>query len=234
MFSLFLKKTNKKEPNADSQPLNMHEKELFSLIESLNFDAFKQVFESEDVNPNTKGPQGSTLLLHTAVNDNKFMFTQFLLEKGADINTVGQQGYNALFAAVYWNSIETVKLLLSTKKANLDESNEAFGFKLNPVSAAIYKDHYEIAKLLLYHGADPFKAERFIIEIEVISKAYTEKYSELLEFYKRWHKGKKQILLALHLAKNKKDEQVTMKKLKPFDVSLLSPQLTVRIADEFL
>jgi len=231
MFSFF--KT--KEPNAQPQCLKTHEKELFALIDSLNFDAFKQIIESEDVNPNTRGQQGNTLLIHTAGNDNKIMFTEYLLEKGADVNLVGLQGYNALFTAVYWNSKKTVKLLLSTcPKINIDESNQAFGFKLNPISAAIYKDHYEIAKTLLYYDSDPLKAEKHIIETNELIKAYVEKYSELIEFYKRWHKGKKQILLALHLAKNKKDEQVTMEGIRPFDVSKLPSQIIVRIADEFL
>jgi len=233
MFSFFKKK--EPEPPQQSQKLKDHEKELFRLIEVKDFDLFKQIMEGEHVDPNLKSHFSRTLLLHTAGDDHKYVFTEYLVNNGADINAIGEKGFTAVFLAAYYNRKKTLKLLLSKRPNNIDKENIAFGFDLNPVTATVFKDFYEIGKMLMYAGADPYKAEKIMLSNEKIFKElYSQKYKELLEFYKRWHKGKKQFLLAFYFSKNRTDEQQAVKGLKPFDLNLLPDEVVIRIADEFL
>ena len=232
MFSFFKKKEPEPQP---SQKLKDHEKELFRLIEVKDFDLFKQIMEGEQVDPNLRSHFSRTLLLHTAGDDHKYIFTEYLVNNGADINAIGEKGFTAVFLASYYNRKTTLKMLLSKHPKIIDKENNAFGFDLNPVSAAVFKDFYGIAKMLMYGGADPYKAEKIMLANEKIFKEiYSQKYKELIDFYKRWHKGKKQFLLAFYLAKNRTDEQQTVKGIKPFDLNLLSDEVVIRIADEFL
>mmetsp|Transcript_24750 Transcript_24750/g.21935 ORF Transcript_24750/g.21935 Transcript_24750/m.21935 type:complete len:110 (-) Transcript_24750:269-598(-) len=107
----------------------------------------------------------------------------------------------ALFKACYWGEADAVRVLLSKKNCDKEHENQAFNFVLTPLTAALFKNHLEIAKMLLWAGADPFKAEKLMfMKYKVFRDNFKGDFERLFEFYKRWHKGKKQILFALYCA----------------------------------
>lgn len=225
----------RKNPQSTFNSLKSHERTLFHLIQKQDFNLFRQIMDSENVDPNIRDQQGNTLLIYSVDDDAKILFTKYLLLKGADLNAVDVKGMDALFKASYWGEKETVEMLVKKKKADLNRENKAFNFVLTPLAAAIFKNHYEVAKILLYNGADPCKAEKIVfLEYKVFSEAYTEKYQNLVDFYKRWHKGKKQILIAYHLAKQRKSYQKSSVNIHPFDIGLLPKSIVIRIARDFL
>jgi len=215
--------------------LKSHERTLFHLIQKQDFDLFRQIIDSQEVDPDIRDQQGNTLLIHSVDDDLKIQFTKYLILKGANLNAVDNKGMNALFKAVYWGEKETVKILVKKKEIDLDKENEAFNFVLNPVVAAVFKNHFEIAKILLYNDADPFRAERIIsLKYNIFKDSYSQKFQDLIELYKRWHKGKKQVLLAYYLSKNKKSYQKDSKNVLPYDVGVLPKHIVVKIATDFL
>lgn len=215
--------------------LEPHEKALFQMVDQKSFDSFQQTLASTPVKINLKDQEGNTFLMHAADDDDKLVFTEYLLAHGADVNAVNNKGFTAVFQAAYWNSKETVKVLVKVKKIELDAENKVFGFPLSPLTGAIFKDHYEVAKQLLYRGASPYKAEKIIQgSKDIFKNAYNEKYQNLIEFYKRWHEGKKNIVIALYLREHKTDEQQIEEKVKLFDVGLVPRDIIAKIADDYL
>jgi len=181
--------------------LKSYEKNLFHLIIKKDFDLFRSIIDSQHVDPNIRDQSGNTLLIHSVVDDDNILFTQHLLIKGADINAADKHGMTAVFRAAYWGEEKSLLLLLSKKKVDLEATNNAFKFDLNPLVASIFKNHHNIAKILLHKGADPFHAEKLIAKnYNIFKDFYAETYQELLDFYKRWHKGKKQFIFAKYLA----------------------------------
>jgi len=98
-----------------------------------------------------------------------------------------------LFRAVYWGLVETFKYLVLNKKVDLEISNITFGCKMNALAACVHKNRLDMAKLLLYYGADPFSAEE-IMQHDFYKSSYMPGvggFYELIGFYKRWQQKKK-------------------------------------------
>ncbi|HEY2460327.1 MAG TPA: ankyrin repeat domain-containing protein [Candidatus Acidoferrum sp.] len=79
---------------------------------------------------------------------------QYLLEKGADVNAVANNGagYTAMTAAATAGHKEIVALLL----AHGANANHRYGPGFTPLHAAAAGGHLEVVRLLLDHGADLF------------------------------------------------------------------------------
>jgi len=221
------------------------EKLLFQYITDRNFEPFKKLIESEDLDPNIKDTDGNSLLLYSSRDDKALHFTEYLISKGANINSSDNSGFSALFKAAYLGNKETVKFLIKQKNINLDAEDGAFAFILNPLTVAILKDYEDIVKRLLYNGADPFKAEALMLSgMQLFLRPYRGKYRFMVDFYKRWPNGKKQILYALYFSKKKSESEAKSEsesgdiakqsQSNLFDISRLPIGYVMKLADEYL
>jgi len=88
--------------------------------------------------------------LDTIVDSSDLRTLSLLLDAGADIDTISDEGYSLLMHATEAGDLDRVRFLLGKgANANATSTGEAALLK------AISLDHIEIAKLLLKAGADP-------------------------------------------------------------------------------
>ena len=96
--------------------------------------------------------------LHTAIHNGHLDITLFLLERGANMETRSSQDQTALFMASSRGFAELVRSLMGSG-ADLNaicKDCDGYGndVKWTPLVTAIYKEHRDIALLLLEGGAD--------------------------------------------------------------------------------
>ncbi|MCT7546124.1 ankyrin repeat domain-containing protein [Aliarcobacter cryaerophilus] len=109
------------------------------------------------VNINAKDKDSWTPL-HRAVTNNHDEIVKELIKAGADINTKDKNSWTPLHWASRNNHIEFVKVLIKAK-ANLNEKatyyDDKEGFSgITPLFDSIFKNNWEVAKLLIEAGAD--------------------------------------------------------------------------------
>ncbi|XP_050358564.1 ankyrin-3-like isoform X2 [Nymphalis io] len=120
--------------------------------------------------------------LHYAIWQRYLEATRLLLVRGCDINARDDCGYSALHLSAEHGYKELVKLLLESGAAvdYRPDTGEEFPRTTlcdEPLRLAIRNRHYEVARLLLEHGADPNKRYFFGSEINLVSDP---EYLELL------------------------------------------------------
>ncbi|XP_013185418.1 ankyrin-3 [Amyelois transitella] len=120
--------------------------------------------------------------LHYAIWQRYLEATRLLLVRGCDVNARDDCGYSALHLSSEHGYTELVKLLLESGAAvdyRVDTGEEFPRTTLcdEPLRLAIRNKHYDVARLLLEHGADPNKRYFFGSEINLVSDP---EYLELL------------------------------------------------------
>ncbi|KAI8433454.1 hypothetical protein MSG28_015489 [Choristoneura fumiferana] len=120
--------------------------------------------------------------LHYAIWQRYLEATRLLLVRGCDVNARDDCGYSALHLSSEHGYTELVKLLLQSGAAvdYRPDTGEEFPRTTlcdEPLRLAIRNKHYEVARLLLEHGADPNKRYFFGAEINLVSDP---EYLELL------------------------------------------------------
>ncbi|CAH2101729.1 unnamed protein product [Euphydryas editha] len=120
--------------------------------------------------------------LHYAIWQRNLEATRLLLVRGCDINATDDCGYSALHLSAEHGYKELVKLLLESGAAvdYRPDTGEEFPRTTlcdEPLRLAIRNKHYDVARLLLEHGADPNKRYFFGSEINLVSDP---EYLELL------------------------------------------------------
>ncbi|CAK1592839.1 unnamed protein product [Parnassius mnemosyne] len=120
--------------------------------------------------------------IHYAIWQRYLEATRLLLVRGCDVNAQDDCGYSALHLAAEHGYKELVKLLLESGAAvdYRPDTGEQFPRTTlcdEPLRLAIRNKHYEVARLLLEHGADPNKRYFFGSEINLVSDP---EYLELL------------------------------------------------------
>ncbi|CAG9794593.1 unnamed protein product [Diatraea saccharalis] len=120
--------------------------------------------------------------LHYAIWQRHLEATRLLLVRGCDVNARDDCGYSALHLSAEHGYTELVKLLLESGAAvdYRPDTGEEFPRTTlcdEPLRLAIRNKHYEVARLLLEHGADPNKRYFFGSEINLVSDP---EYLELL------------------------------------------------------
>ncbi|KAF9406742.1 hypothetical protein HW555_012983 [Spodoptera exigua] len=119
---------------------------------------------------------------HYAIWQRYLEATRLLVVRGCDVNARDDCGYSALHLAAEHGYTELVKLLLESGAAvdyrpNTGEEFPRTTLCDEPLRLAIRNKHYEVARLLLEHGADPNKRYFFGAEINLVSDP---EYLELL------------------------------------------------------
>ncbi|XP_049883859.1 ankyrin repeat domain-containing protein 50-like [Pectinophora gossypiella] len=120
--------------------------------------------------------------LHYAIWQRHLEATRLLLVRGCDVNARDDCGYSALHLSAEHGYTELVKLLLESGAAvdYREDTGEEFPRTTlcdEPLRLAIRNKHYDCARLLLEHGADPNKRYFFGSEINLVSDP---EYLELL------------------------------------------------------
>ncbi|KAL4712225.1 hypothetical protein ACJJTC_011086 [Scirpophaga incertulas] len=120
--------------------------------------------------------------LHYAIWQRYLEATRLLLVRGCDVNARDDCGYSALHLSAEHGYKELVKLLLESGAAvdYRPDTGEEFPRTTlcdEPLRLAIRNKHYDVARLLLEHGADPNKRYFFGSEINLVSDP---EYLELL------------------------------------------------------
>lgn len=123
---------------------------MIDAVNSKNTEVVAEVLNS-GAPINAHYENGFTPLLKAATN-NDLKMVKYLVEKGANVNIVGNiQGTSALHWAVSNGNIEMVKYLIE-KKANINVIN--FSLKETPLIWAAKAGNFEIVKYLVENSAD--------------------------------------------------------------------------------
>ncbi len=224
----------KKKFSLVSRLANLHIQTLSDLISKNNLDSFVQIMENENISLDLLLPCGTPLIVFLSKDSTKNPFLEYLIKKGAKVNLSDRNGSTALFKACFSGNKQAVEVLLESKEIEIEKEYRQFAFKMNALTVSIHEDHYNIAKMLLHRGADPFKAEVILLsEDQLYRKSYCEKYKKLIDFYKRWHSAKKQILF-VYESSNNSQQEISSSQTKHKLISLLPLSIVQKIADEYL
>lgn len=122
-----------------------------------------------------------------------FPFVEYLLKIGSDIDAVNNNNQTAIMMACHWKRKAMIKLLLSYYP-DLNIMGGQKTHHLTALSSCLFKNHYDIAKILLFRGADPNLVRKSEF-IKFLDEDHRKKIKEFLRPYIRWQKGRKTIAL---------------------------------------
>ncbi len=131
---------------AQGIPLELHEAAALGRLERV-----KQLVEEMPTQAKTYSPDGFAVIALAAVFGH-LEVTEYLFEKGADVNAAATNGtgYNALTGAVASGHTALVSWLL----ANGADPNYRYGAGYSPLLTAAANGHLGIVSILLASGAD--------------------------------------------------------------------------------
>lgn len=131
---------------------------IFTLGSNYNSDSFKQTLDlirlllKHGANVNTSGSNGDTPLMRVSASrleeQNKITMVKELIEQGADVNAVNEDGMSALMFAAYNETGDVLKILLEAgAKVNTKDKHGETAFK-----KANKNWNYTAAEILKKHG----------------------------------------------------------------------------------
>jgi ankyrin repeat protein len=142
-------------------------------------------FSPDEINtPNSRGVTPLMVEIYSYYDDNHFAKSSFqtiqlLLKYGADPNLKNEKGYNSLYFATFYSTLEVMKLLLQNSvNINSPDNNG-----ITPLTKAILEGHLEKTRLLLESGASVnFKDEDGYTTLHhVVKKGKFEKVYACIE-----------------------------------------------------
>lgn len=150
---------------------------LKEAIEKDSLITIKKMLE-EGVNPNLEIDEKPLLVF--AINQKASMeIIELLIEYGADINYIDEEGVGILDEAISNRNLELVKLLAS-KEVDLNETKRNSGF--TPLMSASCLGFIDIVKFLLQSGVDISKKDRNNLNaLEYAIKTDNKRVVELLK-----------------------------------------------------
>ncbi|KAL7647312.1 UNVERIFIED_CONTAM: hypothetical protein RMT77_000907 [Armadillidium vulgare] len=135
---------------------------------------------------NTPVTQGLSPL-HYAVWQRYPEAAEYLLEEGCDANALDDIGYSPLHLAAEHGFLNLIELLLKHEaQVNFNDPNPIEPYPMavvdEPLRLAVKNDHYDAAKMLLEHGANPNSCYFFGYEINLINPFNSEMMNLLLSY----------------------------------------------------
>lgn len=129
---------------------------LFSAISANNMEEVSRIIDKNPSLIKSRKILGQTVL-HEAARYGYPEITQYLIDKGANVNSACFSHLTPLHIAVEKDNIEIVDLLL---KSSADINARGYRDKFTPLHLAIFNKNIKMAKFLLDHGADPNVKDR--------------------------------------------------------------------------
>jgi len=127
--------------------MTQDEKALFEAIRDNDSEAMKRLLDKR-VNINARNEDGCTALICACYKN--IGTAKLLIEAGADVYTVDEEGETALMTASRRGNLEVVKLLIE-KGADVNAENKA---EWTALMRASMDGHLEVAKFLVESGAN--------------------------------------------------------------------------------
>ncbi|RXG73787.1 Ankyrin-1 [Armadillidium vulgare] len=124
--------------------------------------------------------------LHYAVWQ-RYLSSRISLEEGCDANALDDIGYSPLHLAAEHGFLNLIELLLKHEaQVNFNDPNPIEPYPMavvdEPLRLAVKNDHYDAAKMLLEHGANPNSCYFFGYEINLINPFNSEMMNLLLSY----------------------------------------------------
>ena len=135
---------------------------------------------SENVQDLEMGDRAGATLLWHAVLCNRRKVVEWLVERGANINTQDENGFSALHIATQERNSEMVSYLLQNG-ANVNIQDK---FGNNPILRANLATPFELLRILLENGADVDMKNYYGVSCRDTKIAYPD-WLELFDEYKR-------------------------------------------------
>lgn len=121
---------------------------LHEAIFAKEYSKVKELVNKENVNVSTSA---GLYPIHIAVKVDATDIVQLLIEHGADVDSIDNEGRAALHYAVQYQNKELILLLLKNE-ANPNVQNK---YGITPLHQAAYSSTIDIVKMLVMFGADP-------------------------------------------------------------------------------
>lgn len=129
------------------------EADFLNAAHCLNEDGFKYgLTVGVDINTRNKGFGSTALMISCQLGGLKCV--KFLIEHGADVNLINDQGYTALAKACDSDSRNNIEIASILLQANCSTEMPLFKDKFTPLMFAAKAGNGDMVRLLMSHGAN--------------------------------------------------------------------------------
>ncbi|XP_067652901.1 ankyrin repeat domain-containing protein 50-like [Haliotis asinina] len=138
--------------NSDPQATpSRADSDLFSACKDGDLERVKQILAAGNVDINTRGEWESSTPLMEATRNGHRDVVKFLVDRGANVSLVNEEGDNILHLACAGGDLETVKLILSLKAVDINSRGD---LSKTPVMVAAHGGHSDVVEFLVDRGAN--------------------------------------------------------------------------------
>ncbi|MFC4922499.1 MULTISPECIES: ankyrin repeat domain-containing protein [unclassified Delftia] len=132
--------------------------EMMDAFVSDDFEAMKKLISSGLASVNSADPRRNcqtTPLMRAAMSDENNNFLKWLIANGANVNQKDSANWTALHFSCEYKCKRNIEFLIQSG-ASVNEKNSTGATPLLRLLAQNTSDNFELAKILIINGADPF------------------------------------------------------------------------------